>query len=51
VETGTSAALNALVIRQTFGYVTTHLVRSERCDDTVVAPVVELLASTMDVVR
>jgi len=51
VETGTTAALNALIIRQTFGYVTTHLARSERCDATVVAPIVELLASTMGVVR
>jgi ATP phosphoribosyltransferase len=51
VETGASAALNALVIHLTFGYVTTHLVRSERCDATDVAPVVELLASTTDVVR
>jgi ATP phosphoribosyltransferase len=51
VETGTSAALNALVIRRSFEHVTTHLVRSERCDSAVVAPVVELLAQALDVAR
>jgi ATP phosphoribosyltransferase len=44
VETGASAALNALVVRRSFEQVTTHLVRSGECDPRVVAPVVELLA-------
>ena len=51
VETGTSAALNALVIRRSFNHVTTHLVRSEQCDSTVVAPIIELLAGTMEGAR
>jgi ATP phosphoribosyltransferase len=51
VETGTSAALNALAVRRSFQNVTTHLVRSERCDYSAVAPIIELLAGTMDVVR
>lgn len=51
VETGTSADLNSLVIRRSFAHVTTHLVRSERCDSTVVAPVVELLADARDFAR
>jgi ATP phosphoribosyltransferase len=50
VETGTSAALNALVVRESFGYVTTHLARSPKSDPTVVAPVVELLASALGLV-
>lgn len=51
VETGTSAALNALVIRRSFEHVTTHLVRSERCDSTLVASVVEMLADARDFTR
>ena len=51
VETGASADLNSLVIRRSFAHVTTHLVRSERCDSTVVAPVVDLLADARDFVR
>jgi ATP phosphoribosyltransferase len=51
VETGTSAALNALAVRQSFEYVTTHLVASEGCDTVAAAPVVELLAGAMDVLR
>jgi ATP phosphoribosyltransferase len=51
VETGRSAALNALVVRRSFERVTTHLVRSEQCDPTIVAPIVNLLAGTMSVVR
>jgi ATP phosphoribosyltransferase len=51
VETGTSAALNSLVIRRSFAHVTTHLVRSERCDSAAVAPVVELLAGAWGLAR
>lgn len=51
VETGASAALNALMIRKSFGHVTTHLARSERCDPAAVAPVVELLADARELVR
>ena len=51
VETGTSAALNSLVIRESFEQVTTHLVRSEACDPLAVAPVVDLLAETQGLVR
>jgi ATP phosphoribosyltransferase len=51
VETGTSAALNALVIRKSFGHVTTHLARSQNCDPVVVAPIVELLAGALGLVR
>jgi ATP phosphoribosyltransferase len=51
VETGTSAALNALVVRKSFGYVTTHLARSQKSDPMVVAPVVELLADALGLVR
>jgi len=51
VETGTSAALNALMVRRSFKRVTTHLVRSEQCDSTVVAPIVELLAGAQGLVR
>lgn len=50
VETGASAALNSLVIRESFDHVTTHLARSEACDPLVVAPVVGLLASAREVV-
>jgi ATP phosphoribosyltransferase len=45
VETGASAALNSLVIRESFEQVTTHLVRSPACDPLAVAPVVALLAA------
>ena len=51
VETGASAALNALAIRKSFEHVTTHLVRSEECDPRVVAPIVELLADAQRLVR
>jgi ATP phosphoribosyltransferase len=51
VETGTSAALNSLVIRKSFEHVTTHLARSEECDPLVVAPIVDLLADTKELVR
>jgi ATP phosphoribosyltransferase len=48
VETGNSAALNALVVRASFGHVTTHLVRSEKCTSSVAAPIVELLSHALD---
>jgi ATP phosphoribosyltransferase len=51
VETGTSAAVNALVVRRSFRHVTTHLARSEKCDPVVVAPIVDLLASAQGLVR
>jgi ATP phosphoribosyltransferase len=51
VETGTSAAMNSLVVRECFDQVTTHLVRSETCDPLTVAPVVELLAEAQGLVR
>lgn len=51
VETGRSAALNSLVIRESFKQVTTHLVRSEACDPLAVGPVVELLAEAQGLVR
>jgi ATP phosphoribosyltransferase len=51
VETGTSAALNGLVIRESFNRVTTHLVRSETSDPLAVSPVVELLARALEVAR
>jgi ATP phosphoribosyltransferase len=51
VETGTSAALNSLVVRESFDQVTTHLVRSEACDPFTVAPIVELLAEGQGLVR
>jgi ATP phosphoribosyltransferase len=51
VESGTSAALNALVIRESYQRVTTHLVRSETSDPLAVAPVVELLAGALEVAR
>jgi ATP phosphoribosyltransferase len=51
VETGRSAALNGLAVRRSFDEVTTHLVRSKRCDLAMAAPVIELLAGTMEVVR
>jgi ATP phosphoribosyltransferase len=51
VETGTSAALNALAVRQCFHQVTTHLVRSDQSDPTTVAPVVEVLEGAMEAVR
>lgn len=51
VETGTTAALNSLVIRYSFEQVTTHLVRSEACDLSAAAPLVELLAEAHGLVR
>jgi ATP phosphoribosyltransferase len=51
VETGTSAALNSLVVRKSFEHVTTHLVRSEQSDFAAVAPIVGLLAGAMGVAR
>jgi ATP phosphoribosyltransferase len=51
VETGTSAALNCLVIRESFDHVTTHLACSEACDPLVVAPVVDMLAGAREAVR
>jgi ATP phosphoribosyltransferase len=51
VETGTSAALNSLMIRESFEQVTTHLVRSEACDLLAVGPVVEVLAEVQGLVR
>lgn len=51
VETGSSAALNALVVRQSFEQVTTHLVRSGECDAMAVAPIIELLAGVQEHVQ
>jgi ATP phosphoribosyltransferase len=51
VETGASATLNALVIRESFGQVTTHLARSEQCDPAAVAPIIDLLADAKELVR
>jgi ATP phosphoribosyltransferase len=51
VETGTSAALNSLVVRRSFNYVTTHLARSGLCNPAPVAPVVRLLADAREAVR
>jgi ATP phosphoribosyltransferase len=51
VETGRSAALNGLAVRRSFDEVTTHLVRSERCDLAAATPVVELLAGAMEFAR
>jgi ATP phosphoribosyltransferase len=51
VETGSSAALNALAIRESFCQVTTHLARSEHCDVAAVAPIIDLLASAQGLVR
>jgi ATP phosphoribosyltransferase len=50
VESGRSAALNGLVVRQSFDHVTTHLARSEKCDPVMVAPIVELLAGARELV-
>ena len=44
VETGTTASQNSLVIRKVYEQVTTHLVRSEKCDLAAGTPVIELLA-------
>lgn len=44
VETGSTAQVNGLVVRHSFGRVTTHLARSRRSGADCVAPVVELLA-------
>jgi ATP phosphoribosyltransferase len=51
VETGVSAELNALAVRQRFDRVTTHIVRSEQCNPDAVAPVVARLASIMEAAR
>ncbi|HUZ56455.1 MAG TPA: hypothetical protein VMU94_28515 [Streptosporangiaceae bacterium] len=51
VETGASAALNGLVIRESFARVTTHLARSETSDPLVMAPVIGLLAGALAVAR
>ena len=51
VETGASAALNGLVIRESFARVTTHLARSETIDLLAVAAVVDLLAGALEVAR
>jgi ATP phosphoribosyltransferase len=51
VETGSSAARNGLVIRESYQRVTTHLVRSETSDPLAVGPVVELLAGALEVAR
>jgi ATP phosphoribosyltransferase len=51
VETGMSAALNALAIRRSFREVTTCLARSEQCDPAVVAPIIDLLAEAKGLVR
>jgi ATP phosphoribosyltransferase len=51
VETGASAALNGLVIRESFVRVTTHLARSETIDPLAVAQVVALLADALEVAR
>lgn len=51
VETGTSAALNSLVVHRSFNHVTTYLARSGACDPVTVAPIVGLLADAMEAVR
>lgn len=51
VETGTSAALNSLVIRESFEQVTTHLVRSEASDPLTVGPIVGVLAEAQGPLR
>jgi ATP phosphoribosyltransferase len=51
VETGTSAALNSLLVRRSFSHVTTHLARSSACDPVTVAPIVGLLADAREAVR
>jgi len=51
VETGASAALNGLVIRESFARVTTHLARSETIDPLAVAPVIGLLAGALEIAR
>jgi ATP phosphoribosyltransferase len=51
VETGTSAALNSLLVRKSFNHVTTHLARSGACDPVTVAPIVGLLADAREAVR
>lgn len=50
VETGSTAAVNGLVVRRRFGVVTTHLARSEVSCAEQVGPVVELLAGARAVV-
>ena len=51
VETGTSAALNGLMIRESFERVTTHLVRSGACDQLAAVSVINLLADARRLVR
>jgi ATP phosphoribosyltransferase len=51
VETGTSAALNGLVIRESFERVTTHLVRSDECDQLAAVSVIKLLADARRLMR
>jgi ATP phosphoribosyltransferase len=51
VETGASAALNSLAIRESFEQVSTHLVRSAACDPLEVAPIVALLEAAPGLVR
>jgi ATP phosphoribosyltransferase len=51
VETGTSAALNSLVVRRSFIRVTTYLARSGACNLVTVAPIVGLLADAQEAVR
>jgi ATP phosphoribosyltransferase len=48
VETGTSAALNGLVVRRSFRHVTTYLARSAKSDPAAVAPVVDLVAGALE---
>ena len=45
------AEINSLAVRRCFTNVTTHLVRSERCNPAMVAPVVGLLARAQEAVR
>jgi len=51
VESGASADLNGLAVRQRFDQVTTHIVRSWRHDQDTMAPVVARLAGAMEVTR
>jgi len=47
VETGSSAALNGLTVRETFGQVSSRLARSAMAPAVVVEPVIELLAAAV----
>jgi ATP phosphoribosyltransferase len=51
VESGASADLNGLAVRQCFDHVTTHIVRSERHDPDTMEPVVARLAGAMEAAR